>query len=105
MISKKLSPLALVLAPTLAACGGPPPAAPPPPPKAETAAPSAAPIASAAPEGNAAAEQCLAAASAKRAKYSGEPPKVGVKHVLVKYKGSKSADASITRSRTEACLR
>ena len=105
MISKKVSPPALVLASTLAACGNPPPPAAPPAPSAEAAVPSAAPIASAAPAAGAGAEQCLAAASAKRAKFSGEPAKVGVKHVLVKYKGSKNADAGITRTRPEACLR
>jgi peptidyl-prolyl cis-trans isomerase NIMA-interacting 1 len=49
--------------------------------------------------------QCFATANAKRAKFSGEPPKVTVKHVLVKYSGAKNADAAITRSREEACLR
>ena len=48
---------------------------------------------------------CLATANAKRAKFSGEPPKVTVKHILVKYAGAKNADASITRTREEACMR
>src|SRR5262249_58166370 len=87
----------------LAACAGTPP---PPAPTVETPPASAAPSASAAPKvDNAAVEQCLATANAKRARFSGEPPKVGVKHVLVKFKGSKNAAASITRTREEACLR
>lgn len=48
---------------------------------------------------------CFNTANAKRAKFSGEPPKVTVKHILVKYSGAKNADASISRSREEACLR
>ncbi|MDC3953710.1 peptidylprolyl isomerase [Polyangium jinanense] len=51
------------------------------------------------------AAQCIATANAQRAKFSGEPPKVTVKHILVRYKGTKNADASITRTREEACLR
>jgi parvulin-like peptidyl-prolyl isomerase len=53
----------------------------------------------------AAVEACLAAAKASRARFSGEPPKVGARHVLVKYKGAKNADPKITRTREEACLR
>lgn len=48
---------------------------------------------------------CLATANAKRAKFSGEPPKVTVKHILIKYAGAKNADGSITRTREEACMR
>ena len=48
---------------------------------------------------------CLATANTKRAKFSGEPPQVTVKHILVKYSGAKNADAAITRTREEACLR
>jgi len=48
---------------------------------------------------------CFTTANAKRAKFSGEPPKVTVKHILVKYAGAKNADGAITRSREEACLR
>ncbi|HVK70286.1 MAG TPA: peptidylprolyl isomerase [Polyangium sp.] len=51
------------------------------------------------------AEQCIATANAKRAKFSGEPPKVTVRHILVRFKGTKNADASITRTREAACLR
>jgi parvulin-like peptidyl-prolyl isomerase len=50
-------------------------------------------------------DQCLATADAKRARFSGEPAKVGVKHILVKYKGAKNAAASVSRTREEACLR
>lgn len=49
--------------------------------------------------------QCIATANAQRAKFSGEPPKVTVKHILVKYAGAKKADASVKRTREEACLR
>lgn len=48
---------------------------------------------------------CLANANAKRAKFSGEPPKLTVKHILIKYAGAKNPVASITRTREEACLR
>jgi hypothetical protein len=86
-----------------AACGASSP--PPAPPPAETAAPAApAPTAVAKADG-AAAEQCLASANAKRARFSGEPAKIGVRHVLVKHKGSKNPAAGVTRTREEACLR
>lgn len=90
----------------LAACGGnqPEPAAPvaSAAPAAPTAAPAAAP-----PPGvdKAAVEQCLATANASRARFSGEPAKITVKHVLVKHKAAKKADDKITRTRAEACLR
>lgn len=51
------------------------------------------------------ADVCLATANAKREKKPNEPEKVKVKHVLVKYAGAKHADASITRTREQACLR
>ena len=91
---------------TIAACGSNPPALPaaqPAPPP--SAAPAPAASSTAAPIDAAAAEKCIAAATAKRAKFSGEPPKVTVKHVLVKWSGSKNPDPKITRSREEACLR
>ena len=50
-------------------------------------------------------ELCFATANATRARFSGEPEKITVKHVLVKYKGAKNAGADVTRSRGEACLR
>jgi parvulin-like peptidyl-prolyl isomerase len=92
-----LVPIALLAV----ACGSsaPPPVAAPAP----TAEPAAAPAPSAAASGNAA--ECFATANAKRARFSGEPAKIGVKHVLVKYKGSKNAAASISRTREEACQR
>jgi peptidyl-prolyl cis-trans isomerase NIMA-interacting 1 len=104
----RLVPVALLLlAGLLAACGsGPPPATAENAPAADKAAAPAEPSASADPAVDAeAADKCLAAAGAKRARYSGEPPKVGVKHVLVKFKGAKNADDKITRSREAACLR
>jgi hypothetical protein len=95
------APLAALI---LTACApATPPASPPP---AAGAEPAAAPVAAAAPgPDKAAIEACFAAAGAKRARFSGEPAKLVAKHVLVKYKGAKSADAKITRSREEACLR
>jgi peptidyl-prolyl cis-trans isomerase NIMA-interacting 1 len=93
-----------LLAGLSAACGSPPPPAAPP---AEAAPPPAPPSVGAAAPGidKAAAEVCLATAGASRARFSGEPATVTVKHVLVKYKGSKNADPKITRSREAACLR
>jgi hypothetical protein len=95
----------LVLAALLAACGGaPPPAATPakgPDPGADAAAePEAAGEAQ-----SEAVERCFATANAKRAKFTGEPEKVTVKHILVKYKDAKNAGPEITRSRAAACLR
>lgn len=76
-----------------------------PPPKAEgegdaQAQPAEAPAAPQTP-----AEKCLATANAVRERKPGEPAKVGVRHVLVKFKGAKNAADTITRSREEACLR
>ena len=51
------------------------------------------------------AEACLAIATAKRTKKPDEPAQITVKHVLVKYKGSKRAADTVTRTREEACLR
>lgn len=81
---------AAVLSLSLAACG----AAPVAPPTA------AAPAAAETP-----AEACLRAAGAKREKRAGEPARVSVKHVLVKYDGAKGAKAATARSREQACLR
>jgi hypothetical protein len=91
-----------------AACGGAPaaPAAPPVPSAVPSAAPVAAPAPTAAPGPDPkAVEICLATANVKRAKFSGEPPKVTVKHVLVKWAGAKKAAAGVKRTREEACLR
>ncbi|MFO0757872.1 MAG: peptidylprolyl isomerase [Byssovorax sp.] len=98
-------PAAFVLASlTAAACGG----EPPPPPAAPTAAVEAPPppaaTAAAAATSNPAAEACIAAANASRARFSGEPAKIKVKHILVMYKGGKKAEG-IARTRQEACLR
>ena len=93
-----------LLSPT--ACGGAPPPAPAAPVAAPAPTAAAAPDAPAGPKVDAAAAQkCLDAATAKRAKFSGEPPKVTVKHVLVKWTGSKNPDPKVTRSREQACLR
>jgi hypothetical protein len=100
----RILPIALL---ALAACGGstPPPAAEPAASATPTAAPAApAPAAAAGPD-KAAIEQCFATANVGRAKFSGEPPKITVKHILVKHKDSKKADGKITRTRAEACLR
>jgi NIMA-interacting peptidyl-prolyl cis-trans isomerase 1 len=102
------SALALALASLLAACGGapPPPAAEAPKPAAAVAPVAPAADADAAPKLDAAAvERCLASANATRAKFSGEPAKVTLKHVLVKHKDAKNPVATVTRSREEACLR
>ena len=48
---------------------------------------------------------CLRTAGAQRTPSGNEPERIGVKHVLVKYAGAKSAAAAITRSREDACLR
>jgi hypothetical protein len=98
-----LFPLALLLA----ACGGPPAPAAPAPSAEASAAPAPAPSAASTAQAAAkqAAESCLATANAGRARFSGEPPKVTVKHVLVKWKGAKKVDDSVKRTREEACLR
>lgn len=80
--------LSLVL--LFVACGGPSGPAPSSPPPTSAEAPS---------------NRCLAVAAAKRPKKPGEPAKVTVKHVLVKYAGAKKAAETVTRSRVEACER
>ncbi len=90
----------------LSACGGA--AVPPPPPEKAPVAPAPPPEPTAAPAAGPDAEAvatCLANASAKRARFSGEPAKITVRHVLVKYTGSKGGDPSAKRTREEACLR
>jgi len=49
--------------------------------------------------------RCLAVARATRERKSGEPETIVVKHVLVKFAGSKKAKPEITRTRGEACVR
>ncbi len=88
-------------------CGSAPPPAPEPPKVEATKAPVAEEPADPAkptldPD---VVEKCLATANAKRAKFSGEPAKVTLKHVLIKYKGAKNPVESVTRSREEACVR
>lgn len=92
---RKLSPLLLAPLFTLACAGAPPP---PSGTEGDTGKPAAR-----APETPA--EKCLATAGAVRERKPNEPAKVGVRHVLVKYKGAKNAAEAITRSREDACLR
>ena len=91
-----LSPLLLSL--SLSACGASPeaPANGPTPDTAPASAPAAA---------GALAEECLRAASAKREKRADEPSRISVKHVLVKYDGSKGGKGAASRTREAACLR
>lgn len=51
------------------------------------------------------AASCLAVADAARPRREGEPEKVSIKHILVKYRGAKGAVEAVTRSREDACLR
>ncbi|MCC6558538.1 MAG: peptidylprolyl isomerase [Polyangiaceae bacterium] len=95
----------LLIAAALAACGAPPPPAAAPKPVEPATAAAAAPDPGADAAQSEAVELCFATANAKRAKFSGEPEKITVKHILIKYKGAKSAAAEVTRSRAEACLR
>jgi peptidyl-prolyl cis-trans isomerase NIMA-interacting 1 len=92
-----------VAACSVAACSNPPPAAPPAPTMDPAAAPAPTAAAPAGPDA-AAVEKCFATANVKRAKFSGEPAKIKVSHVLVKWKDAKNP-AGATRSRAEACLR
>lgn len=55
--------------------------------------------------GGSAEARCLAAAGVKHDHKAGEPDRIGVKHVLVRYAGAKRAPESITRTRGQACLR
>ena len=70
-----------------------------------SAAPSAPAGTAAAPAAETPAEACLRAAGARREKRAGEPERISVKHVLVKYHGAKGAKPAVPRSREEACLR
>lgn len=79
---------------TLVACGGATPDL------ATPGAPNAP-----APGADTPAGKCLAIAGAKRERRPDEPAKVGAKHLLVKYAGSKRAGPNVTRTREEACLR
>src|SRR4051812_3264349 len=83
----------LVAAALLTACASASPPSPAPP------------RAASAPGGDPSVAECLATAGATRARSSGEPAKVGVRHLLVKYKGAARADAAITRTREQACVR
>lgn len=108
MNAKKPGLVCLFAAALVSACGGgtPEPVTPveKAPEKVAEAPKPAASEAAAGPNAELAA-QCIATANAQRAKFSGEPAKVTVKHILVRYAGSKNAEASIKRTREEACLR
>jgi len=94
---RELLPLLIgaILAMTCACAG-----APPPKPEAAAEPGSGAPGEITTPAG-----KCLALASTPRERKASEPEKVGVRHVLVKYKGAKNAAETIERSREDACLR
>jgi peptidyl-prolyl cis-trans isomerase NIMA-interacting 1 len=51
------------------------------------------------------AAQCIALANTKPPRREGEPEKISVKHILIKYAGAERADDSITRTRGDACMR
>jgi len=51
------------------------------------------------------ADRCIETANARRGKKDGEPQKITVRHLLVKYANAKRADASVKRTREQACLR
>jgi NIMA-interacting peptidyl-prolyl cis-trans isomerase 1 len=69
------------------------------------AAATSAPLTSGSAAADGPAAHCFAIADAKREPRPGEPMKVVVKHVLVKYVGAKRAAPTVTRTREEACLR
>ncbi len=75
------------------ACGG-----------ATTTAPAAA-AGAGAPDMSSPAAACIALANTPRASKAGQPAKIGVKHILVKWSGAKHSLATVTRSRDDACLR
>lgn len=80
-----------IAAALLAGCGSPPPA--------KTSADEV-PI-----KTTSAGEACVASAATKREKRANEPETITAKHVLVRWSGAKNADASVKRTREEACLR
>ncbi len=51
------------------------------------------------------ADTCLSIAGAKRERKPDEPARITVKHILVKYAGSKASSPAVLRSREVACLR
>ncbi len=86
--------LLLVLLPGLSGCSG-----------KGTAPPAVAAAPQNPGDGESPAERCLAIAGAKRERKADEPAKITVRHILVKYAGSKRAAPEVTRTREEACLR
>jgi len=94
-------PAALFL---VTACAAPAPVVQEPaPPPAQTAAPADTSAADSAAAKSA--EMCLLTAAAKRARFSGEPARITVKHILVKHKTAKNPAPGVNRTREEACLR
>jgi hypothetical protein len=55
--------------------------------------------------GESAEARCLATVGVKHERKAGEPDRIGVKHVLVRYAGAKRAPESVSRTRGQACLR
>jgi peptidyl-prolyl cis-trans isomerase NIMA-interacting 1 len=51
------------------------------------------------------ADKCLAIADGKHPHNPNEPPRITVKHILVRYMGAKRAPEGVTRTRPQACLR
>lgn len=49
--------------------------------------------------------ECLARASGEHPKKPDEPTRIGLRHILVRHADSTRADASVTRTRGQACLR
>ena len=90
----RTAPLVLLLFPSVLACASAPPVGSGATPE-DTAK-----VAAETP-----AQKCLAIAGAAREQKAGEPAKVGVRHVLVRYRGAKNAPDAIARTREEACLR
>jgi hypothetical protein len=86
--------LGAFVASTTFACGGAP---------SRAVSPDTSPASGSSGEG--AAERCLASAGARHERRPSEPDRISVKHVLVRYAGSKRSPATVTRTRAQACLR
>lgn len=55
--------------------------------------------------GSSAERECLEQANGEHARRPDEPVRIGLRHILVRHTESTRADASVTRTRGEACLR